>query len=143
MENMNNDNGNEVNLDSSETIENNKMFWVLLDYYFDKEKYKLFNNQEKFIMYCKEKFPTLANSTYLEKIVSAHQPYSKQLSLQIYACANQEQKQYINFLEENVYGTLEIEVDDNGNEIETEKEYLDRKCVELKKYYDENRPSVI
>jgi hypothetical protein len=136
------ENTNNVNTDSSKIIleNNNKMFWVLLDYYFDKEKYKLFNNQEKFIMYCKEKFPMLASLTYFVKIVNANQPDSKQVSLMIYACANQEQKKYIDFLEENVYGTLAIEVDDDGNEIETEAQYLTRRYLELKTFYDENRP---
>jgi hypothetical protein len=136
------ENTNNVNTDSSKIIleNNNKMFWVLLDYYFDKEKYKLFNNQEKFIMYCKEKFPMLASLTSFVKIVNANQPYSKQVSLMIYACANQEQKKYIDFLEENVYGTLAIEVDDDGNEIETEAQYLTRRYLELKTFYDENRP---
>ena len=136
------ENTNNVNTDSSKIIleNNNKMFWVLLDYYFDKEKYKLFNDQEKFIMYCKEKFPMLASLTYFVKIVNANQPDSKQVSLMIYACANQEQKKYIDFLEENVYGTLAIEVDDYCNEIETEAQYLTRRYLELKTFYDENRP---
>uniref|UniRef100_A0A6C0ED53 Uncharacterized protein n=1 Tax=viral metagenome TaxID=1070528 RepID=A0A6C0ED53_9ZZZZ len=113
--------------------DNNEIFWQLLDYFYDENRYK-FNdksktdeqNNEEFMKYCNDTYPLL-------KHLNVFRMYcTKFVCLDLVKYANETQKKYVGWLEHTVYCSPD---DDDEEGIALEKQSEDN----LRKFYDENR----